>query len=166
MSLATVDASGHPHVRVVLCKEWSNDGFVFYTNYQSQKGKDLLENKNAACVFFWDQLARQVKIWGQVKKNSRQDSENYWNTRPRESQLSQYISKQSQKIKSRQELEQAWAEADKKFFNQVIPCPENWGGYLIEPNHIEFWIGRAGRLHDRFSFEKSGTNWTLSLLSP
>lgn len=166
MSLATLTANGDLNARVVLCKSWSENGFVFYTNYASRKGADLAANPKAAAVFYWDALFRQVKIAGPVTKTTRAESEAYWNSRPRDSQLSQYISRQSEVIGSREELERAWADADEKFRDSEIPCPMHWGGYVLQHSSIEFWIGRPGRLHDRFSFEKSGPNWTFRRLCP
>lgn len=166
MTLATADARGGVHARVVLCKQWSDDGFVFYTNYQSQKGQDLAANPQAAAVFFWDQLARQVKIDGTVEKISRADSEAYWRSRARESQLSQYISQQSKEVESREALERAWSEAEAKFRGGEIPCPPHWGGYVLRPKAIEFWIGQNGRLHDRHQFTKSELSWTYRRLYP
>lgn len=166
MSLATLSKTGELSSRVVLCKSWSEEGFVFYTNYASRKGSDLDANPKAAAVFYWDPLFRQVKISGPVVKTTREDSEAYWNSRPRDSQLSQYISRQSTEIESREKLELAWQEADKKFANAQIPCPAHWGGYVLQFTSIEFWIGRPGRLHDRFKFEKAGPNWTFRRLCP
>jgi pyridoxamine 5'-phosphate oxidase len=166
MALATASDSGDLGIRVVLCKGWSEKGFTFYTNYHSRKGLDLAKNPNAAAVFYWDPLFRQVKIEGACTKTSRAESEAYWSSRPRESQLSQYISRQSQEVSSRDELEKAWADADKRFQGQTIPCPIHWGGYVLEPRAIEFWIGRPGRLHDRFSFEKDAAGWTFRRLCP
>jgi pyridoxamine 5'-phosphate oxidase len=166
MALATLSAGGDLSNRVVLCKSWSEDGFVFYTNYTSRKGTDLAANPKAAAVFYWDALFRQVKITGTVTKTSREESEAYWNSRPRDSQLSQYVSRQSEEIGSREELESAWNEADKKFRSTEIPCPIHWGGYVLQFSSIEFWIGRPGRLHDRFTFEKAGPNWTFRRLCP
>ena len=166
MSVATASSLANLHLRVVLCKSWSRDGFVFFTNYQSRKGRDLLQNQNAAALFYWDPLFRQVKISGSVQKTSRAESEAYWNSRPRESQLSQYISQQSTPVNGRETLESAWRQAEQKFHLQPIPCPEHWGGYTLSPREIEFWIGRPNRLHDRFIFEKSRENWTFRRLSP
>lgn len=166
MALATSGKSGELGVRVVLCKDWSEKGFVFFTNYHSRKGLDLARNSAAAAVFYWDPLFRQVKIEGEVEKTSRAESDAYWNSRPRDSQLSQFVSRQSEVITSRENLEKAWAEADKRFQGLTIPCPIHWGGYVIKPRSIEFWIGRPGRLHDRFSFEKDAVGWTFRRLSP
>ncbi len=166
MSVATASALDGLHLRVVLCKSWAADGFVFYTNYLSRKGLDLKQNPNAAAVFYWDPLFRQVKISGPVHKTSRLDSEAYWSSRPRESQLSQYISRQSQTVASRDELESAWQKAELEWRDKAILCPEHWGGYTLTPNEIEFWTGRPNRLHDRFIFEKTGKSWTYRRLAP
>ena len=166
MAVATLSREGELLNRVVLCKGWSKEGFVFFTNYDSRKGLDLQENALTGVVFYWDALFRQVKIEGTVEKTSRQVSENYWRTRPRESQISQFISKQSQPAPERKKMEEAWAAADTEFRDREIPCPEHWGGYLIRPKSVEFWIGRPGRFHDRHVFEKTVSNWTYSRLYP
>lgn len=166
MALATIDREGELHNRVVLCKYWSEDGFTFFTNYDSRKGKDLADHPKASAVFYWDPLFRQFKISGTVEKTSRKISEDYWRSRPRDSQISQWISRQSQPIASRDLLQKAWMDAEKQFAGTDIPCPEHWGGYLIRPKRIEFWIGRPGRLHERFEFEKTGSTWTFRILYP
>lgn len=165
MTVATANAA-ELHARVVLCRGWSEEGFIFYTNYNSLKGQDLAHDNRAAAVFYWDPLSRQVRISGRVKKTSREVSENYWNHRERGSQLSQFVSQQSATIASREALEAAWKKAEKDFSGRAIPCPEHWGGYLLEPEKIEFWIGRTGRLHDRYLFEKSPRTWTFRRLCP
>jgi pyridoxamine 5'-phosphate oxidase len=166
MALATLGKDGELHNRVVLCKSWGEEGFTFFTNYDSRKGQDLAANARTSAVFYWDPLFRQVKISGTVEKTTRKASEDYWRTRPRESQVSQYVSRQSEEVVSREALEKAWTEADVAFKDREVPCPENWGGYLIQPTRIEFWIGRPGRLHDRYEFEKRGGNWTFRQLYP
>lgn len=166
MTVATVDAAGEVHARIVLCKSWSDDGFIFYTNYDSQKGQDLGVNPRAAATFFWDKLARQIKITADVKRTSREQSVAYWNSRPRESQLSQYISRQSQEVASRAELERAWAQAEVELRDREIPCPEHWGGYVLVPKSIEFWLGQAGRLHDRHVYDQRSGHWTYRRLCP
>ncbi len=166
VNVATVASDGEVHSRVVLCKKWSEEGFVFYSNYRSRKGLDLAAHAQTALLFYFDPLFRQIKISGKAEKTSRQDSENYWRSRPRESQLSQYISNQSAPVDSRQELEDQWHAAEQKFTGRDIPCPEHWGGYLIRPRTIEFWIGRPNRLHDTFEFEKDQAGWTFRRLSP
>ncbi|MGE4131159.1 MAG: pyridoxamine 5'-phosphate oxidase [Bdellovibrionales bacterium] len=165
-ALATVNSKGELHNRVVLCKDHSEAGFTFFTNYDSRKGHDLAEHPQAAMVLYWDPMARQVKISGRVEKVAREVSEAYWASRPRESQLSQWISRQSEPVGSREELENQWRSAEREFEGRKIPCPKHWGGYLLSPRTIEFWVGRPGRLHDRFEFIKSGSIWTFRRLCP
>ncbi len=166
MTVTTASSKGELHSRVVLCKSWPEDGFIFYSNYESLKGLDLAQNSHAAGLFYWDPMFRQVKISGMVEKTSRADSERYWNSRARASQLSQFISHQSQPVGSRAELEKLWAAADLQFKDKPVPCPVHWGGYLLRPQVIEFWVGRENRLHDSFRFEKQGGAWTFDRLCP
>ncbi len=166
MTVTTMAKDGSLHARVVLCKKWSEEGFTFYSNYESRKGRELDHNQNTSLLFYFDPLFLQIKISGKTEKTSRADSEEYWNSRPRASQLSQFISKQSAPIHAREDLERAWSEAERKFEGQSIPCPSHWGGYLVRPQSIEFWIGRPNRLHDTFHFEKGPKGWTFSRLSP
>lgn len=166
MTLATVDGAGDVHARVVLCRGWSEDGFVFFTNYHSQKGQDLAAHDRAALVFYWDVLQRQIRIDGVVQKTSATLSDEYWRARARESQLSQYVSEQSKPVGSRADLERAWSEAEEKFAGREIPRPEHWGGYRLRPKAMEFWMGKPGRLHDRHLFSKTSSGWTYSRLSP
>ncbi|HMN68642.1 MAG TPA: pyridoxamine 5'-phosphate oxidase [Bdellovibrionales bacterium] len=166
MAIATVSGEGDVHQRVVLCKSWSEDGFVFYSNYNSRKGRDLGANPHIGAVFYWDPMFRQVKITGVAEKTSRADSEAYWASRPRASQLSQYVSRQSEPCESREALERAWREAETRFHGHQIPCPEHWGGYLLRTQQIEFWMGRENRLHDAYSFEKAAAGWTFRRLYP
>lgn len=156
-----------PTSRILLMKEIrKQEGLVFYTNYFSKKGRDIATNSNVAINFFWSPLFRQVCMRGTVKKISRNDSEKYWATRPRDSQISQYISLQSQPVASRKQLEKEWATAKEKFKNKNIPLPKNWGGYLFTPTFIEFWIGREGRFHDRHSYTKKNRKWDAMRLCP
>lgn len=166
MSVGTYDPSKGVHVRVVLCKFWTEAGFTFFTNYNSQKGQDLEKTPSAGAVFYWDPLFRQIKISGSVEKTSREVSKNYWQSRARGSQLSQYISHQSQPVASREILQQATERSEKDFDGKEIPCPEHWGGYLLRPKAIEFWIGQPNRLHDRHVFENRQGNWTYCRLYP
>lgn len=166
MMLATTAADGRLSARVVLCKSWTDLKITFYTNYRSRKGRELEAAPRAAAVFYWDALARQITVSGQVHRTSREVSETYWNSRPRESQLSQYISRQSEACSTREELEKARQKADQEFAGRPIPCPAHWGGYVLEPERIEFWIGRGGRLHDRYEFENRGGRWTFRRLYP
>lgn len=166
MTVTTADSLGNLHSRVVLCKKWSEEGFVFYTNYLSRKGRELDRNSHAALLFYFDPLFRQIKISGTAEKTSREDSEAYWRSRSRESQLSQFVSRQSEAVSSRAELDALWAAAEKQFTGREVPCPAHWGGYLVRPKAIEFWLGRPNRFHDRFEFEKAPAGWTFRRLCP
>ncbi len=164
--LSTTDSSGVPRARVVLMKSLGPEGLVFYTNYESQKGRNLAHDPRCSALFFWDSLHRQVHIIGQAEKTSRADSEGYWATRPRASQLSQWISKQSETVASREQLEEEYRIADERYRNQIIPCPPHWGGYLIRPTYVELWTGRDGRLHDRLAYHKVENGWRETRLYP
>lgn len=174
MALATLAPGGVIHNRIVLCKQWDENGLVFYTNYHSQKGHELGAHAAAGAVFYWDPLHRQVRVSGPVEKISAEDSRAYWQSRARESQLSQFVSKQSETLGSRAELEKLWAAAEAEYAGREIPCPPHWGGYVLHPTSVEFWVGRPGRLHDRFQFEKQMTAlsgqgqkaWTFRRLYP
>lgn len=169
MSVSTYSDAHDIRSRILLLKEFSESGFVFYSNYLSPKGHELDDHPTAALLFYWDPMERQVRISGPVKKVSREQTEKYWAIRPRESQLSQYISKQSEPVESREHLEKLVLEADKKFLNKPVPCPEHWGGYVLEPLEFEFWQGRPGRLHDRMMFHRtkaSDSNWSTKRLYP
>ena len=167
MTLATASADGIPSARVVLLKGFSQNGFVFFTNYDSYKGKQLVENPKACLVFFWKELERQVRITGMVQKISEQESDDYFQTRPFGSQLGASVSPQSSVIESRQWLESQYRELEKKTGNSTIIRPGNWGGYVVKPVIIEFWQGRPSRLHDRieYSLQESG-EWKAVRLAP
>jgi pyridoxamine 5'-phosphate oxidase len=165
-TLATADKKGKPSARIILLKGLDERGFIFFTNYGSRKGRELSENPNASLVFYWQQLERQVCIAGSVKKTSREESENYFKSRPRGSQLAACASNQSDVVADRAALEARWNEMEKKFPNEV-PLPPNWGGYVLKPERIEFWQGRASRLHDRFQYTRQKNNsWKLERLAP
>ncbi|HEY5297548.1 MAG TPA: pyridoxamine 5'-phosphate oxidase [Verrucomicrobiae bacterium] len=165
-SLATADKNGKPSARIVLLKGLDERGFVFFTNYGSRKGRELAENPNAALVFYWQQLERQVCIAGLAEKISRADSENYFKSRPRGSQLAAQASNQSDVVENRAALEHKRSEMDKKFPGE-IPLPPNWGGYVLKPERIEFWQGRPSRLHDRFQYTRQKNDfWKLERLAP
>ena len=166
MTIVSVSTEGQPHARVVLCKDADADGFTFYTNYQSQKGVELTAHPRAGALFYWDPLFRQVKIDGVVSKTSRQTSVDYWRSRARGSQLSQYVSKQSTTLSSRAHLTDLYRAADHSFADAEVPCPEHWGGFILRPAKIEFWVGVADRLHDRHEFSKSADGWTYRMLYP
>ena len=166
-SLATSDKSGFPSVRTVLLKLFDEKGFVFFTNYGSKKSKQIQENPQAAMLFPWLSLNRQVKIEGRCEKVSTAASLKYFATRPRGSQLGAWCSDQSEIIESRSFLEQKYKEVAEKFKIGAIPLPEAWGGYRIIPTNIEFWQGRENRLHDRFQYSKKDQgSWNIERLAP
>lgn len=158
--------SGEIHSRVVLLKEWSEAGFIFFTNYNSNKALDIEAHNKASLHFYFDPQFKQIEIRGELKKTSRKVSEEYWNSRPRDSQLSQWASSQSEPIGTREELEQKVLEMKKQFEGKPIPCPEHWGGYQLTPSFFEFWIGQPNRLHDRFIFKEQAKTWTIERLNP
>jgi pyridoxamine 5'-phosphate oxidase len=165
-TLATTDKNGKPSARIILLKGMDERGFIFFTNYDSRKGRELAENLNAALVFYWQQLERQVCVAGSVEKISREQSENYFKSRPRGSQLAAWASNQSDVVANRAALEVKWNKMEKKFPVEV-PLPSNWGGYILKPERIEFWQGRPSRLHDRFQYTRQKNNsWKLERLAP
>lgn len=167
MTLATADAAGMPHARIVLLKGADDTGFTFFTNYDSDKGQQLAANPRAALVFFWPELERQVRVEGSVQKVSREDSDAYFHSRPPGSRLGAWASPQSAVIRDRAELEQREAEIAARYAGADIPRPEHWGGYRLIPQRIEFWQGRASRLHDRICFECDSSNaWNRFRLAP
>ena len=166
MVLATVDKTGRPSTRAVLLKGVDERGFVFYTNYDSRKGLELAENPNAALTFYWPDLERQVCVTGRVGRIPREESEAYFKTRPRGSQLAAWASNQRDVVADRAALDAKWSEMAKRFPGDV-PLPPNWGGYVLKPERIEFWQGRPNRLHDRFQYTKSQDgSWKLERVSP
>ena len=165
MTLATADAAGRPSTRTVLLKDVGKNGFVFYSNYESRKGKELAANPHAALNFYWDVLERQVRIEGQVSKLSREASESYFHSRPRGSQLGALASNQSEVIENREVLEERVQTLDKKYPDE-IPLPDDWGGYALTPEVVEFWQGRPNRVHDRLRYVRKGEGWGLKRLSP
>ena len=164
MSLATSDDS--IGIRTVLLKYFDERGFVFFTNYESKKSKQIQNNPQAAILFPWLALERQVKIIGSVEKITKLESFKYFSSRPKDSQLGAWSSQQSSKISSRSVLAEQFASMKKKFSSGEIPLPDFWGGYRVIPKSIEFWQGRENRLHDRFIYELSSGQWTISRLSP
>lgn len=168
MSLSTVDASGQPHSRIVLLKAFEADGFVFYTHYDSAKGAEIEENQKVALLFYWPEMDRQVRIEGTISKISNEQSEQYFHSRPRDSQLAAYISQQSQVVADRETLEGNLSNATEDFEGSEIPHPAHWGGYKVVPSSFEFWQGRPSRLHDRFKFSQNQTQqaWSIDRLSP
>ncbi|HMT08113.1 MAG TPA: pyridoxamine 5'-phosphate oxidase [Pyrinomonadaceae bacterium] len=165
MTVATVGDDGKPSVRVVLLKGYDESGFVFFTNYGSKKGTDLIQNPNTVFHFFWPQLDRQIGIYGSVEKTSREESDEYFHSRPVDSQIGAWASAQSSVIGSREELEGRFAEYKEKFGDDV-PLPEHWGGFRLTPIRFEFWQGRQNRLHDRICYTLVDGDWKISRLSP
>jgi pyridoxamine 5'-phosphate oxidase len=166
MTVATAGNDGRPSARIVLLKGFDARGFVFYTNYDSDKGKELAANPSAALVFWWPPLDRQVRIRGAVERVTRAESEAYFATRPRGSQIGAWASNQSSVIAGRGDLEERFHEMEETYDLLDIPCPPNWGGFRVAPDHVEFWQGRSDRLHDRFCYHQSGEAWTIERLSP
>jgi len=167
LTLATVDKKGNPSARIVLLKELRKKGFVFYTNYNSKKAKDIKQNKNVALVFLWKELQRQVRIEGTIKKISEEDSLKYAQTRPIKSQMGAWVSQQSKVINGRAKLEKKMAHLIEEYGDQkAMPKPPFWGGYIVKPKTIEFWQGRRSRLHDRLRYSKVKKDWVIERLSP
>jgi pyridoxamine 5'-phosphate oxidase len=164
--LSTVDERCRPSSRVVLIKEVRPGGIVFYTNYDSRKGKEIEKNPRAAANFHWDALGRQICARGSLEKTTREESVAYWNTRPRESQIAQYVSRQSEPVADRETLERLFAEAERQFDAGPVPCPRHWGGYLLVADEIEFWIADPRRFHDRYQYLKVDGEWQNRRLSP
>lgn len=167
MTLATASATGIPSARIVLLKSVTEEGFVFFTNYNSHKGKELEENPHACLVFFWKELERQVRITGKVKKVPAAESDAYFNSRPAGSRIGAWASPQSEVIASREVIEQHIVQYEEEFAGSEISRPAHWGGYLVEPGIIEFWQGRSNRLHDRIQYSKQEDgSWTIDRLAP
>jgi len=165
MTLATASKQGKPSVRVVLLKGIDNNGFLFFTNYKSKKGKEIEENPFGSLLFYWDKLERQVRIEGKIEKVTKEESEAYFKTRPYKSRLGAWASKQSTVIESRSVIVKEFLKFMVKFRNHV-PLPDYWGGYRLVPESFEFWQGRPNRLHDRITFTKLKKQWKIERLSP
>ncbi len=166
MALATATADGRPSVRQVLLKAFDERGFVFYTNYDSRKGEEIAENPRGALAVHWPILQRQVRINGRVEKTTEEESYAYFSSRPRGSQVAAWASDQSSVLGGREELELRFAEVKERFAGGDIPLPAFWGGYRVIPETVEFWQGRANRLHDRLRFTRTGGEWTIDRLYP
>jgi pyridoxamine 5'-phosphate oxidase len=167
MTVATATLDGKPSARIVLLKDFDERGFVFYTNYTSQKGRELIANPQASLVFWWGALERQIRISGRLEKVSEAESDEYFYSRPLNSRLGAWASEQSQAIPSREVLEQRFEELKHKYENQEIPRPPHWGGFRVIPTEIEFWQGRPSRLHDRLNYRwQEDGSWKIERLSP
>ncbi len=167
MTLATASRNTIPSARTVLLKGFDSDGFVFFSNYKSLKGKELASNPNAALVFYWPELERQVCVSGKVEKVSRRESLEYFNLRPLEARIAAWVSQQSQPVKSRELLERKFRILAKKFKSSPVPMPGSWGGFRLTPRSIEFWQGRENRLNDRLRYRrKSGSGWKIERIQP
>ena len=167
MTLATATVDGRPSARIVLLKEVAEGCFVFYTNYESRKGRELEANPRCALTFYWAELERQVRIEGDAARVPPEKSEEYFGTRPRGSRLGAWASRQSKEVSSREPLEKALAELETKYtIKDAIPMPDYWGGYSVAPQLIEFWQGRPNRLHDRIVYRKLREQWLKTRLSP
>lgn len=165
MTVSTAGRDGRPTSRVVLLKRFDPDGFVFFTNYESTKAKQLTENPHAALHFFWPELERQVAVTGTAGKVSREESESYFLSRPLESRIGAWASRQSSVLSGRDELEKSVADIQARF-GENVPCPPFWGGFRVVPDRFEFWQGRPSRLHDRILYTRNDSAWEISRLSP
>jgi len=167
MTLATADKTGKPSARIVLLKGYDKNGFIFFTNYLSHKGREIEQNPHACLIFFWAALERQIKVTGTVEKISAAESDDYFKSRPIGSRIGAWASPQSSVIENRTVIEERLKDLEQQYYNGNIPRPPHWGGYIVKPEQIEFWQGRPSRLHDRiqYTLQKEG-NWVIERLAP
>jgi pyridoxamine 5'-phosphate oxidase len=166
MAIATATAAGSPSLRMVLLKGFDENGFVFFTGYESRKGREMGENPHAALLFYWDPLGRQVRIEGDVSRAGREESDEYFHSRPRAAQLAALASRQSEVLATRDDLESRYAELERDLDGKEVPLPEAWGGFRLLPDAYEFWQHRENRMHDRFRYRREGGGWIVERLSP
>ena len=166
MTLATATPEGRPSARIVLLKGFDERGFVFYTSYEGRKGRELETNPNCALVFYWGELERQVRVEGRVSRIPEEESDEYFGSRPRGSQLGAWASEQSRPVEGRDALEERLRNLEAEYEGRELPRPPFWGGYRVEPEVIEFWQGRENRLHDRLVYRRSGGSWMRERLQP
>jgi pyridoxamine 5'-phosphate oxidase len=166
VALATADASGRPSVRMVLLRGIDERGFVFFTNYGSRKGQELDRNPQASLCFYWPTLDEQIRVEGTIERLSEEESDAYFESRPRGSQLGAWASAQSRVLPSRESLEQEYRATEARFVDQRVPRPPFWGGYRLKPSQVEFWYGRPDRLHDRLQYTRDGSGWRIERLYP
>jgi len=167
MTLSTATTDGRPSARIVLLKGIQENGFVFYTNYLSRKGKEITKNPLGSLTFFWPAMERQIRVEGTIEKASKELSDRYFQSRPKDSQIGALASPQSQEIADRETLEKKWSELEAEYAGKTIPKPSFWGGYILKPRLIEFWQGRPSRLHDRILYKKiDNKNWKKVRLAP
>lgn len=166
MTLCSATKDGKPSSRIVLLRNFSENGFVYYSNYNSRKGSEIEENPNCAILFFWPELERQIRIEGVVQKQTPEESDLYFNSRPRESKLGAWTSEQSKKILNREVLNKEYEKVSLQYPDENVPRPPHWGGYLVKPSTIEFWQGRPNRLHDRILYTMENNIWKIARLAP
>ncbi len=166
MTFSTINKDGFPSSRIVYLRNFDEDGFTFFTNYNSNKGEEIKNNNKASMLFYWPEFERQVRIWGLIEKLENELSDTYFKNRPRGSQAGAWVSKQSKEIKDRISLEKSHQDFLNEFDNKIIPRPEFWGGYRLKPEAFEFWQGRANRLHNRFLYKQYLNGWEIKRLAP